>query len=142
MFHDFKHELEDLQEKKDEDLYEWQDDSELQLRTEMHSNLLIGLNLDENLKIISDMAFDAMDIDGSGGLDVEELKVIMDRVASQLGITGPTQDDLETMLGELDEDFDGVVSKDEFMDLIKMILKMMLSNEEAILQKYTKGSEY
>ena len=40
------------------------------------------------------------------------------------------------MLGELDDDFDGVVSKDEFMDLIKMILKMMLANEEALLQKY------
>ena len=131
-----------MKEKQEADLYEWQDDSELQLRTEMHSNLLIGLNLDENLKIISDMAFDAMDIDGSGGLDVEELKVIMDRVAVQLNVTGPTQADLESMLGELDEDFDGVVSKEEFMDLIKMILKMMLANEEVILQKYTKGNEY
>ena len=102
----------------------------------MHTNLLIGVNLDENLKIISDLAFDAMDTDGSGGLDIAELKVIMDRVAGELGISGPTQGDLESMLGELDDDFDGVVSKDEFMDLIKMILKMMLANEEALLQKY------
>ena len=79
-----------IQEKREEQLYEWQDDSKLQLRTEMHSNLLIGLNLDENLKIISDLAFDAMDTDGSGGLDIDELKVIMDRVAGELGITGPT----------------------------------------------------
>ena len=75
-----------IQEKRKEQVYEWQDDSNLQLRTEMHSNLLISLNLDENLKIISDMAFDAMDMDGSGGLDVDELKIIMDRVAGQLGI--------------------------------------------------------
>jgi hypothetical protein len=47
----------------------------------MHGNLLISLNLDENLKIMSDMAFDAMDIDNSGGLDIDELKVIMDRVS-------------------------------------------------------------
>ena len=40
------------------------------------------------------------------------------------------------MLGELDDDFDGVVSKDEFLDLIKMILKMMLAQEEILLQKY------
>ena len=32
------------------------------------------------------MAFDAMDMDGRGGLDVDELKIIMDRVAGQLGI--------------------------------------------------------
>ena len=36
------------------------------------------------------MAFDAMDLDGSGGLDVDELKVIMDKVAGELGISGPT----------------------------------------------------
>ena len=78
--------MESIREKRQEDLYEWQDDSKLQLRTEMHSNLLIGLNLDENLKIVSDLAFDAMDLDGSGGLDIDELKVIMDRVAGQLGI--------------------------------------------------------
>ena len=57
------------------------------------------------------MAFDAMDIDGSGGLDVFELKVIMDRVAGELGILGPTQADLESMLSEIDDDYDGVVSK-------------------------------
>ena len=79
-------------------MYQWEDDSNLQLRTEMHSNLLIGLNLDEKLKLMSDMAFDSMDLDGSGGLDINELKVIMDRVAEQLGITGPTEADLETML--------------------------------------------
>ena len=78
--------MESIREKRQEDLYEWQDDYKLQLRTEMHSNLLIGLNLDENLKIVSDLAFDAMDLDGSGGLDIDELKVIMDRVAGQLGI--------------------------------------------------------
>ena len=44
-------------------------------------NLLIALNLDENLKIVSDMAFESMDEDGSGGLDIDELKSIMDRVA-------------------------------------------------------------
>ena len=79
------------------------------------------------------MAFDAMDIDGSGGLDIDELKVVMDRVADQLEIEGPTQEDLENILQELDEDFDGIVSKDEFFDLIKMIMKMMLNTEETLL---------
>ena len=102
----------------------------------MHANLLISLNLDENLKLMSDMAFESMDEDGSGGLDVNELKVIMDKVAEQLNITGPTTADLETMLAKLDDDFDGIVSKDEFLELIKLILKMMLKLEDEVLRKY------
>ena len=77
----------------------------------MQGNLCVAMKLDENLRIISDTAFEAMDIDGSGGLDINELSVIMDKVADQLDITGPTTSDLETMLGQLDEDFDGIVSK-------------------------------
>ena len=57
------------------------------------------------------MAFDAMDADGSGGLDISELEVIMEKVAEQLGIVGPASDDLETMLEQLDDDYDGIVSK-------------------------------
>ena len=57
------------------------DDRNLKLRSEMHTHLLVGLNLDENLRIISDMAFEALDADKSGGLDLNELKVVMDKVA-------------------------------------------------------------
>jgi hypothetical protein len=85
-------------EQKEQEIYQWQDDSNLKIRSEMHSNLMISLNLDENLRFISDMAFEAMDIDGSGGLDIDELKVIMDKVADQLGILGPTTNDLENIL--------------------------------------------
>ena len=77
----------------------------------MQGNLCIAMNLDENLRVVSDMAFDAMDADGSGGLDISELEVIMEKVAEQLGIVGPTSDDLETMLEQLDDDYDGIVSK-------------------------------
>ena len=34
--------------------------------------------------MICDMAFESMDEDGSGGLDVDELKAVMDRVADDL----------------------------------------------------------
>ena len=91
------------------------------------------MNLDENLRVVSDMAFDAMDADGSGGLDISELEVIMEKVAEQLGIVGPTSDDLETMLEQLDDDYDGIVSKQEFFDLIKQILKSMLKLEDETL---------
>ena len=70
--------------------------------------------MDQNLRIITDRAFEVMDTDGSGGLDTDELKVIMDKVAEDLGIQGPTNDDLESMLAQLDDDFDGIVSSEEF----------------------------
>ena len=35
----------------------------------MLTNLLIGLNMEDNLKIITDLAFETMDEDKSGGLD-------------------------------------------------------------------------
>ena len=100
----------------------------------MHTHLLISLNMKENLKIISDMAFDSMDADGSGGLDTDEIKEIMDQVADGLGIAGPTTEDLEALLAELDDDFDGNVSKDEFFGLIELILRQMLKCEEDILE--------
>ena len=101
----------------------------------MHTHLLISLNMKENLKIISDMAFESMDEDGSGGLDTHELKVIMDQVAESLRITGPTLEDLDALLAELDDDFDGNVSKEEFFGLIELILRQMLKTEEEILEK-------
>ena len=53
-------------------------------------------------------------------------------------ITGPTIQDLEAILMELDDDYDGVVSKDEFFGMIKLVLKSMLKSEEEILSKYNK----
>ena len=47
----------------------------------------------------------------------------MDKVAKNLGITGPTSSDLEELLSELDDDFDGSVSKSEFFNLIELVLK-------------------
>ena len=51
---------------------------------------MISLSLKDNLRIISDMAFEAMDLDDSGGLDVNELKCVMDSVASKMGLRGTT----------------------------------------------------
>ena len=70
--------INDFMNQKNGSQYEWQDDSNLKLRTEMQGNLCVAMKLDENLRIISDTAFEAMDIDGSGGLDVDELSVIME----------------------------------------------------------------
>ena len=44
----------------------------------MHTNLLIAVNLKSSLRIVTDLAFDSIDEDGSGGLDQEEIAGIME----------------------------------------------------------------
>ena len=53
------------------------------------------------------MAFDHVDEDGSGGLDQEELQEVMSDVAVKMGVPAPSQDDLDAILRELDDNFDG-----------------------------------
>ena len=51
-------------------LYEFPEDyNDTEVRSEMLENLLISINLKENLKFVTDMAFESIDADGSGGLD-------------------------------------------------------------------------
>ena len=61
------------------------------------------------------MAFDTLDKDGSGDLEQHELSILMNNVAINMGVTPPTDEDLNSILEELDEDFDGKVSKAEFI---------------------------
>jgi Ca2+-binding EF-hand superfamily protein len=79
---------------------------------------------------VSDLAFDAVDLDGSGFLEKNELSDVMRNVASEMKVKPPTDGDIDAVLKELDEDFDERVSKDEFLSLIVQVLKKMLESEE------------
>ena len=98
------------------------------------SNLLrtweIILAQQDKIKIVSDLAFDAVDIDGNVSLDKDELTEVMRNVAGEMKVKAPTDGDIDAVLRELDEDFDGIVSKDEFMALIIQVLRKMLESEE------------
>ena len=76
------------------------------------------------------MAFDAVDLDGSGFLEKNELSDVMRNVASEMKVKPPTDGDIDAVLKELDEDYDERVSKDEFLSLIVQVLKKMLESEE------------
>lgn len=79
---------------------------------------------------MSDLAFDAVDLDGSGFLEKNELSDVMRNVASEMKVKPPTDGDIDAVLKELDEDYDERVSKDEFLSLIVQVLKKMLESEE------------
>ena len=92
--------------------------------------MLVCFNLKDKIKIISDIAFDAVDLDGSGDLDQEELHMIMEEVSKQMGVTPPSQEDLALILKELDESNDGKIDKEEFHDLVMLVFGKMLELEE------------
>ena len=72
------------------------------------------MQIKDKIKTISDLAFIAVDADNSNSLDSDELAAIMKEVAKEMRVTAPTQNDIKTVLSELDEDESGCVSKDEF----------------------------
>ena len=105
------------------------------MRSNLLQNLLVCMNLEEYIKVISDIAFDSLDDDGSGQLDEEEIATIMKEVANQMGVTPPTDEDLKTILWQLDEDFDGQVSKDEFNKLVMLVIGKLLESEQELQEK-------
>ena len=50
-------------------------------------------------------------------------------VAKQIGIVAPTSEDLDNIMMQLDDDFDGQISKDEFFKIVILILSKMLEIE-------------
>ena len=97
--------------------------------------LLILRNMKNQVKVVTDLAFDALDEDGSGGLDAEEIAVVMKDVAEKMGVNPPTDDDLEAILATLDENFDGQVDRDEFLSLFMLVIGKMLESEEELTVK-------
>ena len=84
----------------------------------------------DKINLISDMAFEAIDEDCSGNIDKTELGDVLRRVAVNMGIIQPTDNDLSALLSELDQDGDNMVSKDEFAFLIIKVLEKMQATEE------------
>ena len=102
------------------------------------SQLLIVQQLEQQIKVISDLAFDSVDEDGSNGLDMDEMEEIFKRVAEKLKVNAPTKSDIKTIVQELDEDFDGVVSKEEFLKLVMMVVGQMLMQEQIVIDGFRK----
>ena len=49
-------------------------------------------------------------------------------------VKAPTENDIEDILEELDEDGDHSVDKEEFVKLIVMVFEKMLDNEKDLIQ--------
>lgn len=119
--------------------------SDVQVPFDRRSNhlqdLLVCAEVKDHLKVVTDMAFDAVDEDCSGQLDQQEIGDIMATVATKMGVTAPTNADLGIILEELDDDFDGQVSKDEFLSLIMLVTEKMIEEEEEHEEKVNQNIE-
>lgn len=83
------------------------------------------------LRKITEAAFKAVDIDGSGFLERNELEIVMENVAKDIGVDKPTKEEVDEVLTELDENGDGKLSIDEFQVLIEQVLDLMAKAQES-----------
>ena len=60
------------------------------------------LEMEDKINIVTDMAFEAVDADGSGQLDKAELGEVLRDVARQMNINPPSDNDVAAVLQELD----------------------------------------
>ena len=47
-------------------------------------------------------------------------------------VSAPTSEDIEAIMSELDENFDGVIDKNEFVGLLMLVFGKMLETEETV----------
>ena len=97
------------------------------------------LEMRDKIKIISDMAFDAVDEDMSGELDLDELGKVLRSVAKEMRLNPPTDNDIIQVLAELDQNNDQQVSKDEFEYLLIKVLEKMAESELEIENVVNRG---
>ena len=83
---------------------------------------------------MSDLAFDAVDLDESKSLDQDELNIIIREVAKEMRVKPPTDNDIESILQELDEDGSNEIDKEEFVKLINLVFEQMLGNEVELIK--------
>lgn len=80
---------------------------------------------EKKLKEVAKMAFDGVDVDGSGFVDENELSTLMSSMATELGIPAPSPKEVKDAFKAMDTDKNGKVTLDEFTVLVRQILELM-----------------
>ena len=88
------------------------------------------LNKKEKFLKIAKAAFDNVDSDGSGEIDVNEFEEIMGKISLQMGTVPMSLKDIKEIFDNIDTDHSGEIDFDEFQTLIKNILVSMMLDEE------------
>ena len=83
-------------------------------------------NKDTLLTDIANIAFQSVDTDKSGSIDVGELETIMAQISSEMGAEPPTKEDAKEILKNLDKDRSGSIDQKEFIYFIENILSALV----------------
>ena len=83
------------------------------------------INDEAKLREVARVAFDSVDTDKSGQIDNTELSKVMEGISKDLGVSPPSQAEVNEVLKHLDTDGSGKVEFDEFVVLIKDVLTAM-----------------
>jgi Ca2+-binding EF-hand superfamily protein len=84
------------------------------------------LNNDKKLDRIARVVFNSVDKDGSGLIDIKELELVMNSIATDLGLASPTKQEIKDVFDILDADKSGNITYEEFKFLIKCVLEFLM----------------
>jgi Ca2+-binding EF-hand superfamily protein len=87
------------------------------------------LHDETKLDALASAAFSAIDTDGSGAINDEELFVVLCQVAQGIKSEMPTLDDVVQSMSELDLHTDGLITFAEFKAIIVAVLQYILLSE-------------
>ena len=89
------------------------------------------LNSDSKLMEVAKAAFESVDTDKSGEIDLPELEQVMAQLAHEMGADLPSADDVKEVFEFLDADGSGTIDFKEFSRLIKdLLIEISLGEEE------------
>ena len=83
----------------------------------------------EILEEVTKRAFDVVDTDKSGKIELKELKEILIQISLDFMIEPPNDEDIGKIMAVLDTDKSGTIELEEFQVLIHDILKAMLKKQ-------------
>ena len=81
---------------------------------------------DRKLNVLTKLAFEAVDRDGSKIIEQCELEKIMAQICMEMGAEVPSKEDVRQVLTDLDEDKNNTIEIGEFKTFIKDILEGMI----------------
>ena len=84
------------------------------------------LNDERKLNVLTKIAFQAVDKDGSKVIEQAELEKIMAQICMDMGAEVPSKEDVQEVLFDLDSDGNKTIEIGEFKAFIKDILKGMI----------------
>lgn len=92
----------------------------------MEESLRKILSDESKLNEVTKAAFDTVNTDKSGSINLSQLEIAMNQIANDLGNSLPSKSDVESVFRRLDSNNDGLIDFNEFKVLITDVLNAMI----------------